>query len=400
MNNIDSKRTKYLVIGVIAMLFAGVIYAWSILKAPLSEEFGWGPSELAVNFTITMCCFCMGGFLGGKIAAKFGSGFAIIGGGLTAGSGFAFSSLTGGSLGMLYLTYGVLAGLGIGVVYVVIISTVSAWYPDKKGLCSGFLMMGFGCSTLIIGNIADKLMNGLGWRPAYVILGALLAAVIVFSGIILKTPGEKDDLPTASKNESSAAEESENYTTAEMLRRSSFWRAFICIVFLAAVGNTVISFARDLALSLNASQSLATSLVGVLSVANGFGRILTGMMFDKLGRRKSMLTANIITISAAMILLVAVKTGSLGLGIAGLCLTGISYGSCPTFTSVVTSAFYGTKNFSSNFSVMNFNLMGASLIATVSGVLLKNSGGYLGPFTLLLVLAVLAMILNLSLKKA
>lgn len=50
-------RWFYMIIGVIAMLFAGVLYAWSILKAPLASEFGWGTSELALNFTIAMTFF-------------------------------------------------------------------------------------------------------------------------------------------------------------------------------------------------------------------------------------------------------------------------------------------------------------------------------------------------------
>ena len=72
---------------------------------------------------------------------------------------------------MLYLSYGILAGLGIGVAYNVIISTVSAWFPDKKGLCSGALMMGFGASALVVGRLASALMAGPGWRTAYLAVG-------------------------------------------------------------------------------------------------------------------------------------------------------------------------------------------------------------------------------------
>ena len=58
-----SVRWFYLITGVIAMLFAGILYAWSILKAPFAADFGWSASDLALNFTLAMSCFCIGGLL-------------------------------------------------------------------------------------------------------------------------------------------------------------------------------------------------------------------------------------------------------------------------------------------------------------------------------------------------
>ena len=171
------------------------------------------------------------------------------------------------------------------------------------------------------------------------------------------------------------------------------------IIFLAAMGNTVISFAKDLSLSVGASAALSTTLVGVLAVCNGLGRILTGALFDTLGRRRTMLLANGAAILAALVTLLSVAVHSVPLCVAGLCITGISYGACPTISSAFPSSFYGAKYFSLNFSVMNFNLTGASFIATAASVLLTQTGGYAAPLVLLLVLAVAALALNLNIKR-
>lgn len=185
-----------------------------------------------------------------------------------------------------------------------------------------------------------------------------------------------------------------------MLSRASFWMAFVCLVFLSAVGSSVISFAKDLALSVDATESLAVTLVGVLSVCNGLGRIITGAVFDAIGRRKTMLAANILTICAAGITLLAVSIHSLPLCIVGLCLTGMSYGSCPTTTAAFTSAFYGMKHYSTNMAVMTFNIMGGSLIATLSSKVLEAAGGsYAVPFAMLLALSVVGLVLNLFIKR-
>jgi OFA family oxalate/formate antiporter-like MFS transporter len=295
-----------------------------------------------------------------------------------------------------------MAGGGIGVVYNVIISSVNAWFPDKKGLCSGALMMGFGLSTLILGNLASKLFEipSIGWRATYIIIGVALGAALVITGIFLRRPTAEDQLPTPGAASARGEDfERRDYTPREMLRRFSFWRAFILLICLTAVGSSVISFARDLAISVGAQATLATTLVGVLSVCNGLGRIITGRAFDAFGRRITMIGANIITIFAAGVTLLAVYVHSLPLCIIGLCLTGISYGSSPTIASAFTSGFYGTKHFSTNFSIMNFNLMAASFVATACSALLGSSGGYTAPFILLVALSSVALVLNFSIKK-
>ena len=190
-----------------------------------------------------------------------------------------------------------------------------------------------------------------------------------------------------------------DFTTAQMLKSFTFWRAFLALVCLTAVGSAVISFARDLALSGGAEAALATTLVGVLAVCNGLGRIITGAVFDAIGRRKTMLCANVLTICAAAITLLAVSIGSLPLCIAGLCLTGISYGACPTITSAFTSSFFGMKYFSTNMAFMTFTVMIGSFIATASNKILEVTGGYTTTFMMLLLLTSVALILNIFIRK-
>lgn len=398
-----STRWFYLAIGVIAMLFAGVLYAWSILKAPLSMEFGWSASELALNFTLAMSFFCVGGLLGAALSKRVGSRIALMIAGVLSASGFILTALLRNpSIGMLYLSYGFLAGMGIGIAYNVLIATVSAWFPDKKGLCSGCLMMGFGASALILGNAADALFkSNLGWRYTYMILGASICIVLFLSATLLQKPDAETLLPKAKNNKNAKTEnfDRKDYTSLQMLCRPSFWMAFLCISFLAAVGSSVISFAKDLALSVNAPESLAVSLVGVLSVCNGLGRILTGSLFDSIGRRKTMLCANILTICAAAVTLLSVSIGSLPLCIAGLCLTGMSYGACPTITAAFTSSFFGMKYFSTNMALMTFTVMAGSLIATLSNKILEITGGYTTTFMMLLSLTFVALILNIFIRK-
>ena len=386
-------------VGVVAMLFAGVLYAWSILKSPLAAEFGWGQSELALCFTLAMTFFCIGGLLGAQLSKRLGHRIALVSAGALAASGFVLTALLRDvPVLILYLTYGVLAGVGIGIAYNVVIATVSSFFPDKKGICSGCLMMGFGASALVLGNLADAMFkSSIGWRVTYIALGAAILAVLSLAGILIGKPAPS--VPKANNDQIAQESDREELTSRQMLCRPSFWMAFLCISFLAAVGSSVISFAKDIALSVNAPETLAVSLVGVLSVCNGVGRIITGAVFDVIGCRKTMICANIFTICAALVTLIAVMSSSLVLCIIGVCLTGISYGSCPTITSAFTSSFYGLKHFSSNMALMTFTVMVGSLIATASNKVLELSGGYTVTFVMLLALTFVALILNIFIKK-
>ena len=304
-------RWFYLTIGILSMLFAGILYSWSILKAPLADAFGWNASQLTMNFTLTMCFFCLGGVGGGLLARRLGTRLTIALGGALACIGFVLTArLDGSSLPMLYLSYGVITATGIGFAYNVVLSTVQAWFPDKKGTCSGALLMGFGASSLVLGSLADALIQNpaVGWRAAFLCLGVALGIVLVTAALLIRLPAPGTVLPQpkAAANRVQEDFESADYTTGQMLRRFTFWRAFLCIIFLAAMGNTVISFAKDLSLSVGASAALSTTLVGVLAVCNGLGRILTGALFDTLGRRRTMLLANGTAILAALVITLSI----------------------------------------------------------------------------------------------
>lgn len=395
-------RFAYLALGTVCLAFAGVIYAWSILKVPLAAEFGWNDTELALNYTLTMCAFCIGGFLGSRIAKVIGANLSLIGAGVLAGGGFVLASYMN-AIATLYISYAVLAGLGIGIAYNVIISSVNVWFPDRRGFCSGCLLMGFGMTSLVFGSLLDALFanEAIGWRRAFLLFGIVMAAVVCATGLLLRKPSAEVVFPESRKKSAKKKESFEvrDMSPLQMLSRPSFWISFVYMTCLVAVGNSVISFAKDLAISTGAGAALATTLVGVLSFCNGLGRILTGALFDAAGRRFTMIAANVLSIVAAGTTLLSIVVDSLPLCIVGLCLVGLAYGACPTVGSAFASSFYGQKYFATNYSIVNFNLFAASFIATACASLRSATDGFVAPFALLLSLACGALVLNICVKK-
>ena len=92
LKNTLKNRYRMLIVGVFTMLFAGVLYAWSILKVPFAAELQYDASLLTFNFTLTMCFFCIGGLVSSFLVKKFGTKSMIVLSGMLAGLGFITTS--------------------------------------------------------------------------------------------------------------------------------------------------------------------------------------------------------------------------------------------------------------------------------------------------------------------
>jgi len=224
---------------------------------------------------------------------------------------------------------------------------------------------------------------------------------LLLTAMVMRFPSEDAVLPEPKAKNSGKADddfEAKDYTTKEMLTRSSFWRFFLFAIAISSAGSVVISFAKDLAVSVGASVALATTLVGVLSISNGLGRIFCGYIFDHLGRRKTMLIANGLAILASLVMMMAILFHSIAICVVGLCVTGVAYGCAPTISAAFVGTFYGTKYFAMNFSIANTSLIPASFTATIASALVASTGSYLAPFIMLTAFACIGLVLNLSIR--
>jgi OFA family oxalate/formate antiporter-like MFS transporter len=402
MENKTLTRWPYLLVSALSLLFAGIIYAWSILKNPLAEEFGWAASELALNFTITMCAFCLGGILSGLVIRRVGPRPVLLTAAAATCLSFIASSMVSGSLLHLYLSYGVLGGLGIGLAYNALISTTNAWFPDRKGLCSGVQMMAFGGSTLILGNLANFfVIPRFGWQATYVIIGVMLGIVLCVAAFLQKFPPKETVFPApkASKAVQGEALEEADFAPQQMLKRPSFWCFFVYLVTLTAIGAAAIGLATDIATSTGAADAFATLLASVLAICNGLGRLFAGYLFDTIGRKKTMFAGSTITVAAPLVVLLALIIASPIVCALGLGLCGISYGFSPSTSATFTMGFYGRKNFAANFSIANTILIPASFSATLVSRIFEFSGSFVLPFIVLTCVAVVSLLLNFTIRK-
>lgn len=392
-----SNRWIRLIMATVALLLSGIIYAWSFLKNPLAELYGWDPrgSQLQLNYTLTLVFFCIGGLVSGFMAKKVSVKVRMALAGALLLGGFAIvSRLSGNSALPLYLGYGVMAGTGIGLVYNTVIGVTNAWFPDRKGIASGTMMLGFGFSAMVLGNLATKLFEtGLGWRGTFLLYGAVIGIGLALIGLYVRQP-KPGEVPAAA---AAAAAGDGDFTTVQMVKRPSFWMIFVYLVIINSICTTAIGQSREIMLEGVDASATALAALGasMVSVMNGFGRLIWGALFDKLGIAKTRLIDSVVFIAAPVLLLVSMKVGSPVLCFVALCITGVAYGYSPTATNTYLLAFFGRKHFNMNLSIMTMTLIPAAFFSTITGGMSLT-----GTYVFLSVLAVAGVGVNLMIKKA
>jgi len=254
---------------------------------------------------------------------------------------------------------------------------------------------------LVIGWLIDLLGNSetVGWRTTYVIIAIALGVVFLVAAVFIKPPPKDTVFPSKKEDENKQVKEIRNYTALEMISRPSFYLIFIFVTILASSGSAAISFARDIVFDAGASEGFAVIAVGLLGVSNGLGRLTIGWLFDKQGLRHTQLISSGIAILAPLTVVMALMSSSLILGVLGLCLCGFSYGIAPTINSIFASEFYGQKNFSLNFSILNLILIPAPFAAMLAGGIKASTGGFMTAFIILTGLTIIGFFINLAIRK-
>ena len=395
-------RWVYAIVGVIVLLFAGLVYAWSVLSTPIAAEFAdWSKAQLSMTFTIVMIMFCIGSLLCGLLTGKLSAKMAVRIGAVLFLLGFFLASRTQ-SLAMLYIGFGVLCGLSSGLCYNAVMSTMVRWFPDRPGLISGVLLMGFGGGSFIIGKLYQAWTPAEigGWRASFLVMGIIIFVVLAICSFFFVAPGADFVAPAAKNGKAAVKAAGKEYKPLEMVKKPSFWLYYVWAITLSAAGLALISQASSVVWEASASQTAGAvaTIVGLISICNALGRVLFGGMYDKYGRSLSMQLVNILFIITSGVLILALAAKSVVVVIIGFILGGLAYSGITPTNSAFCRAYFGPANYPVNFSLINSNLIFASFGSTVSGALFDASGSYNVTFFLIIGLAVVGILCSLAIS--
>lgn len=396
----------------VTLLFLGMIYAWSIFREPLSMLFtSWTATQMSLTFTISIIMFCIGSITGGRLFVLLSSRMIFLISALCLFAGFFGASLCldtnnpMASLFYLYCFYGVFCGFGVGLGYNCTLSTLLRWFPDKTGLASGIMLMGFGFGALTFGSLVNILASEFGIAVTFRLIAIALTIVLGISSLIIKRPDEETigKLKLLERKSSYTAnipaeQPLGDYAPLHMLRTSIFWLFIIRLIFICSGGLLVINSAAQIATSFGAPAAAGL----IVSVFNGCGGVIFGSMFDRYGRAVSFTINSALLTMAGIFLLLTAVTDQVFLMFLGLPLVGLSYGCSAAITSATVSLLWGSKHYPANFGIVNCGLIPAAILGPIiSSTLHEQSGGsYVSTFVMLTMFGIVSVVLNVFLRMA
>lgn len=381
--------------GIIANLLLGTLFVWSVLRNPLLELFpSWNEGMLSFVFGIHNLFTCLGIMLGGWLRGRVCSRrvFALFTTLVVLGlGGFALLPEERPTLAfvMLFVFFCCFAATGIGVGISSVQSTTIPWFPERSGAISGALYMALGVSSVILAYIAQKLLPIIGVRFVMPVF-----ALIVLAVSLLILADKHSMLPPPAEEGSAQAQE--GFSPRQMLTSAAFWVLVFWNVSLRTAGLTLIDHAASIA----AAFGGLTITAMLISPANGLGSICIGAAVDKLGIHKIMRVEALLMMFAAALLCLGVSNGLYGLILPGLLIGGFAYGGSSSSYAAAIKNRFGPKYYAQNFSISSLDIGIAALLESTSGSLLDATGGYLAVMLMVAVLAIAALILALTSKKA
>ncbi|HIA4161880.1 TPA: L-lactate MFS transporter [Escherichia coli] len=378
------QRTRWLtLIGTIITQFAlGSVYTWSLFNGALSAKLDAPVSQVAFSFGLLSLGLAISSSVAGKLQERFGVKRVTMASGILLGLGF-FLTAHSDNLMMLWLSAGVLVGLADGAGYLLTLSNCVKWFPERKGLISAFAIGSYG-----LGSLGFKFIDTQLLEKTFVIWGAIALLMIVFGATLMK------DAPKQEVKTSNGVVE-KDYTLAESMRKPQYW--MLAVMFLTACmsGLYVIGVAKDIAQSLaHLDVVSAANAVTVISIANLSGRLVLGILSDKIARIRVITIGQVISLVGMAALLFAPLNAVTFF--AAIACVAFNFGGTITVFPSLVSEFFGLNNLAKNYGVI---YLGFGIGSICGSIIASLFGGFYVTFYVIFALLILSLALSTTIRQ-
>lgn len=386
-------------------LALGVLYSWSVISKKIPDSWGWTEAQKALPYTIACLFFAFMMVPAGKLQDRFGPRIVATLGGVLVGLGLILASQFD-SINMYILCFGVLVGTGIGFGYASATPPAIKWFPSAKtGMIAGIVVGGFGLASVYAAPLSQYL-SGLKEVPfgltagvpfALLVLGVAFFVVVILLAQLLVNPPAAVTPPAAAPGTAApaAAVISNDYRASEVLSTHQFYVLWFMYAFNAGAGLMVIGKLAKV-VSVQSNYDAGFLLVALLAIGNAGGRVLAGIISDKLSRIRTLQIFALV--QAALLFLTPTINDALILAVIAFFI-GLNYGSNLSVFPSITKDFFGLKNFGINYGMI-FTAWGVgSTLTLVSGIVYDRTKSFKMAFWLSGALLIVSILLSFIIRK-
>ncbi|VHG90166.1 major facilitator superfamily protein [Streptococcus pyogenes] len=396
------KTKRYIIAtaGILLHLMLGSTYAWSVYRNPILQETGWDQAPVAFAFSLAIFCLGLYAAFMGNLVEQYGPRLTGTVSAILYASGNLLTGLAidRKEIWLLYIGYGVIGGLGLGAGYITPISTIIKWFPDKRGMATGFAIMGFGFASLLTSPIAQWLIETEGLVATFYLLGLIYLIVMLFASQLIIKPTAAEIAILDKKRLQNNSYLIEGMTAKEALKTKSFYCLWVILFINITCGLGLISVVAPMAQDLTGmSPEMSAIVVGAMGIFNGFGRLVWASLSDYIGRRVTVILLFLVSIIMTISLIFAHSSLIFMISIATLMTC---YGAGFSLIPPYLSDLFGAKE----LATLHGYILTAWAIAALTGPMLLSitvewTHNYLLTLCVFIVLYILGLMVALRLKK-
>jgi OFA family oxalate/formate antiporter-like MFS transporter len=403
MNEIKNRGWSVTMAGLGINLALGILYTWSIFKQAIKDSvvaqdgvFNWDIASLNDPFAVCCLMFTVAMVFAGRIQDKLSPRLTAIIGGVLTGAGLIVISQSN-TLFAWILGFGVLTGLGLGFGYASATPPAIKWFPaSKTGMIAGLVVAGFGLASVYIAPLSNFLIANFGLSQSMLIFGVAFLAVVCILSMFLVNPPDgyvpAEAAPVANTTAAPAVP-ADNFSPLEMLKTGAFYKLWF--MYFIGAGAALIIIGGVAGMAKKSMGDMAWIVVALMAIGNAGGRIVAGMISDKIGRTKTLLI--MMSLQAAVIFsLLFIADSEALLLVAAATMVGFNYGTNLSLFPSVTKDYFGLKNFGMNYGLL-FSAwgIGGFIFPRISQMIVAQTGTQNTAYLLCSILLVAGALLSL-----
>ena len=338
-----------------------------VMRQHWQQAFNVGGSAVGqtIFFILTgATCFM---YLCGRWQEKYGPGKLAALGAVLCGSSVIWLGRAG-NMTAVYI-WAFLAGASSAFIYVPALTVVQRWYPERRGLASGFFNMAFGLAAGVMSPVFTALLSNWGYKTINLGLGCVALIVGLTASIFIRFPEVRLSAAAAD-----TALEPTSRSVVEALKTREFWCLWLTWALAGGAGASMLVLATGFGLARGLSLNQAVVLLTGFNLTNGSGRLVSGFFSDRLGRSRTMAVS--FTCAAAAYLIMPHVAG-IWLWAALAAVIGFAFGTLFAVSAPLAGDCFGMTHFGAIFGLIftAYGFLSGPLGPWLSGYILDATQG-------------------------